>query len=126
MSLRELGEPPNLEYALAYLDLLAEHKPEKLEPACVRWHGRLETEATFLSLGESQLALAALASLCEGSEMRFRCCGACSGGSHRSPPHVSADAWHAHSMNNLEDRSRLPSEAAHRRRSAPAEQPGSG
>jgi hypothetical protein len=65
MSLRELGNP-TLEAALAYLDLLAEQKPEKLERACVRWHGRLETEATFLSLAESQLALAALASLCAG------------------------------------------------------------
>jgi hypothetical protein len=27
----------------------------------VRWHGRLETEATFLTLAELQLALAALA-----------------------------------------------------------------
>lgn len=36
------------------------------ERAAVRWHGRLETEATFLSLAESQLALAALASLCAG------------------------------------------------------------
>lgn len=52
--------------ALAYLDLLAEQKPEKLERAAVRWHGRLETEATFLSLAESQLALAALAGLCAG------------------------------------------------------------
>ena len=33
---------------------------KKLERAAVRWHGRLETEATFLSLAESQLALAAL------------------------------------------------------------------
>jgi hypothetical protein len=66
MSLRELGEAPSLEYALAYLDLLAEQKPEKLDRACVRWHGRLGTEATFLSLAESQLALAALASLCAG------------------------------------------------------------
>jgi hypothetical protein len=66
MSLRELGHPPTLDYALAYLDLLAEQKPEKLERAAVRWHGRLETEATFLSLAESQLALAALASLCGG------------------------------------------------------------
>ena len=65
MSLRELGMP-SLEMALAYLDLLAEQKPEKLERAAVRWHGRLETEATFLSLAESQLALAALASLCAG------------------------------------------------------------
>ena len=66
VSLRELGHPPTLEYALAYLDLLAEQKPEKLERAAVRWHGRLETEATLLSLAESQLALAALASLCAG------------------------------------------------------------
>ena len=65
MALRELGQPA-LEDALAYLDLLAEQKPEKLERAAVRWHGRLETEATFLSLAESQLALAALASLCAG------------------------------------------------------------
>jgi hypothetical protein len=65
MSLRELGSV-SLEDALAYLDLLAEQKPEKLERAAVRWHCRLETEATFLSLGESQLALAALASLCAG------------------------------------------------------------
>ncbi|MGZ4417238.1 MAG: hypothetical protein ACXVRV_03570 [Gaiellaceae bacterium] len=58
--------PADIEAALAYLDLLAEQKPEKLERACVRWHGRIETEATFLSLAESQLALAALASLCAG------------------------------------------------------------
>ena len=64
-SLRELGTP-SLEDALSYLVLLAEVKPEKLERAAVRWHGRLETEATFLSLGESQLALAALASLSAG------------------------------------------------------------
>ena len=65
MSLRELGTP-SLEAALAYLDLLAEQKPDKLERACVRWHGRLETEAPFLTLAESQLALAALASLAAG------------------------------------------------------------
>jgi hypothetical protein len=65
-SLRELGKV-SLEDALGYLDLLAEQKPEKLERAAVRWHGRLETEATFLSLAESQLALAALASLCAGA-----------------------------------------------------------
>jgi hypothetical protein len=65
VSLRELDQP-SLESALAYLDLLAEQKPEKLERAAVRWHGRLETEATFLSLAESQLAFAALASLCAG------------------------------------------------------------
>ena len=64
-SLRELGSV-SLEDALAYLDLLAEQKPDKVERAAVRWHGRLETEATFLSLAQSQLALAALASLCAG------------------------------------------------------------
>ena len=46
--------------------LLAEQRPEKLERASLHWHGRLETEATFLTLAESQLALAALASLCAG------------------------------------------------------------
>jgi hypothetical protein len=64
-SLRELGSV-SLKDALGYLDLLAEQKPEKLERAAVRWHGRLETEAPLLSLAESQLALAALASLCGG------------------------------------------------------------
>ena len=63
-SLRELGTV-SLEDALGYLDLLAEQKPEKLERAAVRWHGRLETEAP-LTMAESQLALAALASLCAG------------------------------------------------------------
>lgn len=64
-SIRELGSV-SLDDALGYLDLLSEQKPEKLERACIRWHGRLETESTFLSLAESQLALAALASLCGG------------------------------------------------------------
>jgi len=65
ISLRELGGA-SLEDALGYLDLLAEQKPEKLERAAVRWHGRLETEASLLTLAESQLALAALASLVAG------------------------------------------------------------
>jgi hypothetical protein len=65
MSLREL-RTPSLDAALDYLDLLAEQKPEKLERAAVRFHGRLETEAPMLTLAESQLALAALASLCAG------------------------------------------------------------
>ena len=64
-SLRELGQARSRTRS-SYLDLLAEQKPEKVERAAVRWHGRLETEATFLSLAESQLALAALASLCAG------------------------------------------------------------
>jgi hypothetical protein len=65
MALRELGTV-SLDDALGYLDLLAEQKPEKLERAAVRWHGRLETEAPILTLAESQLALAALASLVAG------------------------------------------------------------
>jgi hypothetical protein len=65
IALHELGTVA-LDDALGYLDLLAEQKPEKLERAAVRWHGRLETESTFLSLAESQLALTALASLCAG------------------------------------------------------------
>jgi hypothetical protein len=39
-------------------------KPEKLEHAVLRWHGRLELEASTMTLGESQLALAALARAC--------------------------------------------------------------
>jgi hypothetical protein len=65
MSLRELGTV-SLDDALGYLDLLAELKPEKLERAAVRWHGRLEREAAFLTLADSQLALAALAALVAG------------------------------------------------------------
>jgi hypothetical protein len=63
--MRELGTPFLLD-ALAYLDLLAEVRTDKLERAAVRWHGRLETEAATLTVAESQLALAALASLCAG------------------------------------------------------------
>jgi hypothetical protein len=39
---------------------------EKLEPAAVRFHGRLALEARTLTLREAQLALAALGTLCEG------------------------------------------------------------
>jgi hypothetical protein len=60
MAMRELGTP-SLRDALDYLDLLAEVKPEKLPQAALRWHGRLELEASMMTLGESQLALAALA-----------------------------------------------------------------
>jgi hypothetical protein len=65
LAIREMGTLSLLD-ALAYLDLLAEVRPEKLERAALRWHGRLETEAATLTLAESQLALAALASLCAG------------------------------------------------------------
>jgi hypothetical protein len=33
-------------------------KPEKLEPAAMRWHGRLELESPVLTIAESELALA--------------------------------------------------------------------
>jgi hypothetical protein len=65
LAMREMGVASLLD-ALAYLDLLADVRPDKLERAAVRWHGRLETEAATLTLAESQLALAALASLCAG------------------------------------------------------------
>lgn len=52
--------------ALDYLVVLAELQPERAQVAAVRWHGRLELESAILTLTESQLALAALASLCAG------------------------------------------------------------
>jgi hypothetical protein len=65
IAMRELGSL-SVDDALDYVDLLAEAKPAKLEHAAIRWHGRLELEASVLTLGESQLALLALASLCAG------------------------------------------------------------
>jgi len=65
MAMRELGSVSLLD-ALDYLALLAELRPAKAGRAAVRWHGRLEVEAPLLTLAESQLALAALASLCAG------------------------------------------------------------
>ncbi len=52
--------------ALDYLAVLAELQPERSQPAALRWHGRLELESPTLTLAESQLALAALGSLCAG------------------------------------------------------------
>ena len=49
LAFREMGTP-SLLVALDYLELLAEVKPEKLEPAAVRWHGRLEVEAAAMTL----------------------------------------------------------------------------
>jgi hypothetical protein len=65
IALREIGSVTLLQ-ALDYLALLAELRPERAERAAVGWHGRLEVEAPMLTLTESQLALAALASLCAG------------------------------------------------------------
>jgi hypothetical protein len=64
MSLRELRDP-SLVDLLDYLRLLAEVKPEKLEAAAVRWHGRLETETIGMRLADAQLALALLGALPE-------------------------------------------------------------
>ena len=47
--------------ALDYLALVADVRPEKLEPDAIRWHGRFERESAVLQLAESQLALAAVA-----------------------------------------------------------------
>jgi hypothetical protein len=57
---------PSLLVALDYLELLAEVKPERAPAAAIRWHGRLELETRMLTLTESQLALAALSSVCAG------------------------------------------------------------
>jgi hypothetical protein len=65
MALREMGAIELLE-ALDYVALLAELRPGKAPRAAVRWHGRLETEASMLTLPESALALAALIGLCSG------------------------------------------------------------
>jgi hypothetical protein len=62
---RELGGLA-LADALEYLVLLAELRPERAEPAALRWHGRLELETAALTLSESQFALAALGALCRG------------------------------------------------------------
>jgi hypothetical protein len=40
--------------------LIARVRPDRLEPAAIRWHGRLEIEAKSLTLAESRFALAAL------------------------------------------------------------------
>ena len=66
LALREMGTP-SLVVALDYLELLAEAKPQKLQHAALRWHGRLELEVPTLTIVESQLAVAALADICTGS-----------------------------------------------------------
>lgn len=64
IAMREMGQP-SLLLALDYLELLGRARPEKLELAALRWHARFESE-TIVTLAESQLALAALTSLCAG------------------------------------------------------------
>jgi hypothetical protein len=59
---KEMGGLP-LDSALDLVVLIAKEKPERLDAAALRWHGRLELEASTLTLEESQFALAALARL---------------------------------------------------------------
>jgi hypothetical protein len=46
--------------ALELVVLIAAVRPDRLERAAVRWHGRLEVEVPTLTLAESRFALAAL------------------------------------------------------------------
>jgi hypothetical protein len=46
--------------ALELVILIAAQRPDRLERAAVRWHGRLEVELPMLTLAESRFALAAL------------------------------------------------------------------
>jgi hypothetical protein len=57
---------PSLLVLVDCLELLADVRPDKFDRAAVKWHGRLELEASVMTLAESQLALAALMSLCAG------------------------------------------------------------
>jgi uncharacterized membrane protein YfbV (UPF0208 family) len=50
----------SLHDALDLVALIARVRPDRLEPAAIRWHGRLEIEAKSLTLAESRFALAAL------------------------------------------------------------------
>jgi hypothetical protein len=52
-----------LDDALDLVGLIARSRPDRLERAAIRWHGRLEVEAQLLTLPEAQFALAALARL---------------------------------------------------------------
>jgi hypothetical protein len=46
--------------ALDLVALIARVRPDRLEAAAIRWHGRLEIEAKSLTLAESRFALTAL------------------------------------------------------------------
>jgi hypothetical protein len=50
----------SLHDALDLVALIAQVRPDRLKPAAIRWHGRLEIEARSLTLAESRFALAAL------------------------------------------------------------------
>jgi len=49
--------------ALDLVGLMSRVRPDRIERAALRWHGRLELEATALTLAEAQFALAVLARL---------------------------------------------------------------
>lgn len=59
LSAREL-RGLSLHDALDLVVLIARVRPDRLERAAIRWHGRLEIEAPTLTLAESRFALAAL------------------------------------------------------------------
>ena len=50
----------SLHDALDLVVLIARQRPDRLERAAIRWHGRLEIEVPALTLAESRFALAAL------------------------------------------------------------------
>jgi hypothetical protein len=49
----------SLHDALDLVVLIAQARPDRLEAAAIRWHGRLEIEARSLTLAESRFALTA-------------------------------------------------------------------
>ena len=59
MAAREL-RGLSLADALELVILIAAQRPDRLERAVVRWHGRLEVELPMLTLAESRFGLAAL------------------------------------------------------------------
>jgi hypothetical protein len=60
----------SLDDALDLVALIARSRPDRLERAAIRWHGRLEVEAQMLTVAEAQFALAALAWLPDDPQAR--------------------------------------------------------
>jgi hypothetical protein len=67
LAAKEMGGLSLLE-TLDYLVLPVDVRPDRFDAAAVRWHGWLELDSPTLTLVESQLALAALASLRAGDK----------------------------------------------------------
>ena len=84
MAARELRRL-SLEDALAPIVLVSRWEAPRFDRAAVRWHGRLELETQLLTLPESQLALAALATLQGPAAHSGRCVLAEIGRRHRLP-----------------------------------------